>query len=141
MKLGAMLNEVTVSLFRRPSTRRYPAECVPAPQRLRGLVRWHGDKCTGCGLCGKDCPANAIEVVTLDKANKRFVMVYDVDRCAFCAQCVHSCRQGCLEMADDQWELAALSREPLCIFYGAEADVEHVLADRAAAGAGEAADG
>lgn len=115
MKLGAMWRDVSVSLFRRPATERYPFERRKAPQRLRGLLRWRLDKCTGCGLCAQDCPAGALEVTMLDKQAKRFTIAYHVDRCTFCAQCVHSCRHGCLSMSDDQWELAALNKEPFLI--------------------------
>ncbi len=128
MKIGVMLSDVAVSLFRRPFTERYPYKRSDTPERLRGHLYWDKESCTGCGLCVKDCPAYAIEMIVLDKANKRFVMRYHVDRCTFCAQCVKSCRQGCLSMSSDQWELAMLSREPFCIIYGDESDVEQILA-------------
>lgn len=128
MKIGTMLSDVSRSLFRRPVTEKYPFERQEAPERLRGRLFWDGERCTGCGLCAKDCPANAIEMIVLDRASKRFVLRYHIDRCTFCAQCVHSCRQGCLEMSNEVWELAALSKEPFDLYYGNEADVEHVLA-------------
>ena len=95
------------------------------------MLQWDPEKCTGCGLCAKDCPANAIEMVVIDKENKRFVQIYHADRCTFCAQCVQSCRQGCLEMSSDLWELAVLSRESFTFYYGDEVDVESVLASSA----------
>jgi len=118
MRLGAMWRDVSASLFRRPATERYPFERREAPERLRGLLQLKLEKCTGCGLCAQDCPANAIEVTMIDKQAKRFTVTYHVDRCTFCAQCVHSCRHGCLAMSDSQWELAALSKEPFVIHYG-----------------------
>jgi formate hydrogenlyase subunit 6/NADH:ubiquinone oxidoreductase subunit I len=131
MKIGTMLRDIAQSLFRRPATRRYPAERRAPPERLRGALRWNPERCTGCRMCTKDCPANAIELITLDKAGKRFVLRYHLDRCTFCAQCVQTCRFGCLEMANDQWELAALRKEPFTVYYGNDADVEAVLAGRA----------
>jgi NAD(P)H-quinone oxidoreductase subunit I len=85
MKLSAMLGDVLRSLFRRPATERYPFERHPTPPRLRGALHWNPDKCTGCCLCVKDCPANAIEIITIDKANKRFVLRYHADRCTYVA--------------------------------------------------------
>lgn len=123
-----MLGDVVGSLFRRPATERYPFERRPVPQRLRGQLRWDPERCTGCGLCARDCPADAIELITLDKKNKRFVLRYHLDRCTFCAQCVQSCNFDCLELSPDRWELAALSKEPFTIHYGDDADVEAVLA-------------
>lgn len=128
MKLGTMLKDVSSSLFQQPVTEKYPFERRAAPLRLRGQLQWQAEKCTGCGLCAMDCPANAIEMIVLDKKEKRFVLAYRVDACTFCAQCVHSCRQGCLTMSPMEWELAALGKEPFAIYYGADADVRVVLA-------------
>lgn len=140
MKIGAMLGDIARSLFRRPVTRIYPFERKPAPQRLRGRLHWNPEKCTGCGLCTKDCPSNAIELITLDKANKRFVLRYHVDRCTFCAQCVQNCRFACLSMSSAEWELASLSKKPFTVYYGREADLESLaVARRARSSAGEPA--
>jgi len=128
-----MLSDVARSLFRRPATQRYPFERRVAPARLRGMLMWDAGKCTGCALCNKDCPAHAIELITLDKKNKRFVMRYHVDRCTFCAQCVENCRFGCLSMSSTTWELAALSKAPFTICYGREADVEAACGKRKSA--------
>jgi formate hydrogenlyase subunit 6/NADH:ubiquinone oxidoreductase subunit I len=76
----------------------------------------------------KDCPANAIELITIDKKAKQFVMRYHADRCTYCAQCVQNCRLECLGMAHDQWESAALKRQDFVVNYGSEADVAHILA-------------
>jgi len=127
MKIGAMIGDVMQSLFRRPVTQKYPFQRRDAPARLRGKLVWNPSKCTGCALCNKDCPSGAIELITLDKKSKRFVMRYHVDRCTFCAQCVENCRFSCLEMSSQHWELAALSKEPFVVYYGNEADVQSLL--------------
>jgi formate hydrogenlyase subunit 6/NADH:ubiquinone oxidoreductase subunit I len=127
MKIGVMLGDVTSSLFRKPATERYPFERSEAPERLRGQLTWNAENCTGCGLCAMDCPAQAIEVIMIDKKAKRFVIRYHVDRCTFCAQCVYSCRQGCLEMSNDIWELASLNKEDFTIYSGDEQDIAMVL--------------
>ncbi len=125
MKLGAMLNDILTSAFKAPITERYPFERKAAPERLRGKLLWNRDTCTGCGLCAKDCPSGAIEVLVYDRKAKKFVFNYNVDKCLFCAQCVHSCRQGCLELVSDDWELAALDRGGYAEHWG---DEEHVNA-------------
>lgn len=140
MKIGAMLGDLARSLFQHPATRRYPFERLAAPTRLRGALRWNPERCSGCGMCVKDCPANAIELITLDKATKRFVLRYHVDRCTFCAQCERTCNFGCLTMSNDQWELAALDKQAFTVYHGADADVESVLARFAQPGAGAAAE-
>lgn len=132
MKIGVMLGDVTRSLFRKPVTERYPFERNEAPERLRGQLTWNRETCTGCGLCAMDCPANAIEIIAIDKKTKRIVMRYHQDRCTFCAQCVHSCRQGCLEMSSELWELAALNKDAFTINSGDELDIAMVLSGECA---------
>ncbi len=128
MKLGAMLGDVIRSLFKKPITEYYPYQRKAAPERLRGKLLWNRDTCTGCGLCVKDCPAGALEVIVIDKKAKKIVMNYDADQCIYCGQCTFSCRQGTLTMPSTDWELAALSREGFQNHYGDEADVQAVLA-------------
>jgi formate hydrogenlyase subunit 6/NADH:ubiquinone oxidoreductase subunit I len=123
-----MLGDVVHSLFKRPVTERYPFERRAAPERLRGKLFYNPEKCTGCGLCNKDCPSNAIELITLDKKAKRFVLRYHMDRCTYCAQCVQNCRFECMGMSPEQWELAALTKEPFTVYYGKDEDVQAVLA-------------
>jgi formate hydrogenlyase subunit 6/NADH:ubiquinone oxidoreductase subunit I len=127
MKLGTMLSDVFHSLFRRTATRQYPFERKQAPERLRGKLYWDAEKCTGCCLCSKDCPANAIEIIMVDKAAKRFIVRYHLDRCTFCAQCVLSCPQDALRLSRDEWELADTSKQSFTLYYGEDADVEHFL--------------
>jgi formate hydrogenlyase subunit 6/NADH:ubiquinone oxidoreductase subunit I len=129
-----MLGDLVRSLFVRPITRRYPRDRPAVPERLRSALRWNPARCTGCGMCVRDCPANAIELITLDKASKRFVLRYHLDRCTFCGQCVQTCNFGCLELANDRWELAALSKEPFTVHYGDDADIQAVLAGGARTG-------
>jgi formate hydrogenlyase subunit 6/NADH:ubiquinone oxidoreductase subunit I len=114
MKLGSMWKDVTKSLFERPATERYPFEKTAAPQRLRGMLDWDYATCTGCTLCQRDCPAEAIEIEVIDRKAKQFNFTYYADRCTFCAQCVHSCRAGSLEMLSDEWELAGFNLDSFC---------------------------
>ncbi|MBZ0281609.1 MAG: 4Fe-4S binding protein [Anaerolineae bacterium] len=127
MKIGSMVGDVFRSLFQRSATRQYPFDRKDAPDRLRGKLHWDPEKCTGCLLCVKDCPAQAIEIIMVDKANKRFAMRYHLDRCAFCSQCVVSCRAGALEMSKEEWELAAAHKGKFMIYSGDEADVKRLV--------------
>lgn len=135
MKIGSMLSDIVTSLFKKPVTEMYPFEKKPNPEGLRGKLVWDASKCTGCALCVKDCPANAIELITIDKASKRFVMKYHMDRCTFCNQCVVNCRFKCLALSNEEWELAPLSHEPLTVYYGRDEDVRFLLEKSAQPGA------
>lgn len=127
MRIGTMLRDVIDSFFRPPATEKYPFEKTAAPTRLRGKLIWNPEKCTGCGLCAKDCPSNAIEVITIDRATKKFIVRYHMDRCTYCAQCVQNCRFKCMEMSSQEWELAALQKEPFTVYYGNEANLQAFL--------------
>jgi formate hydrogenlyase subunit 6/NADH:ubiquinone oxidoreductase subunit I len=127
LRFASMFGDMFRSLFKRPVTEMYPFKKQSAPFRLRGELKYNPEKCTGCQLCVKDCPSNAIELITVDKANKRFVMRYHVDRCTFCAQCVENCRFECLSMSNEQWELASLNKEAFTVNYGREEDLLKLL--------------
>lgn len=122
-----MIGDVIRSLFKRPVTEMYPFERSLTPEHFRGKLHYDPIACTGCRLCVKDCPANAIELLVVDKANKRFVMRYHIDRCTFCDQCVISCRFKCISLSNNEWELAALTHKPFTVYYGKEEDVHELL--------------
>ena len=130
-----MLRDVVRAIFQRPTTRLYPFARREPPERLRGRLYWDPEKCTGCCLCTRECPADAIELITVDRTSKQFVLRYHEDRCAFCEQCVRNCRFGCLEMSSEDWELAALKKEAFTVHYGDEADVKAILDPRVRADA------
>ena len=128
MRFGTMLGDIWTSFFTKPVTQRYPFERLEAPEHFRGRLHWTPGKCTGCLLCIKDCPAKALELITIDRKAKQFVMRYPADRCTYCAQCVVNCRLECLGMSHDEWESAGLTRADFVVNYGNEADIETVLA-------------
>jgi len=110
MILGTLMKQ----LFRKPATNPFPVKYmpksvtavlkkvaagkaaihppVPAPQDLRGKITYDRDKCIGCQLCIRVCPANVIEFLPEDKKIRMYVA-----RCTFCAQCVDACPVNCLE--------------------------------------------
>ncbi len=137
MTIGSMFGDIFKSFFKKPITEQYPFVKLDAPENLRGKLVWDPEKCSGCQLCIKDCPSNAIELLVVDKVNKKFVMRYNIDRCTFCAQCVQSCRFGCIEMSDEMWELASIKKEPFEVYYGKDEDIQFLL-ENAAKGETEA---
>jgi formate hydrogenlyase subunit 6/NADH:ubiquinone oxidoreductase subunit I len=132
MRIGAMLGDISRSLFKHPFTEQYPFERKPTPDRLRGKMVWDPAKCTGCRVCLRDCPADAIQLEVVDKATKRFVLRFHTDRCTYCGQCVVNCNFDCLGLSHEQWELAALSKQPFVVSYGRDEDI-HLLAERESA--------
>lgn len=130
MRIGTMFMDVIRSLFTKSSTRLYPVERVAPPERYRGVLSYNPGVCTGCQLCVKDCPSDAIELVIIDRAAKRYVMKYRMDRCIYCGQCVVNCKPKGMGMSHDEWEHAALDQN-FMVYYGKEKDIAKYLEDNA----------
>lgn len=128
MSFGSMFKDILTAFFTPPVTEKYPLEKPVTAERFRGKLYFDPSKCTGCNLCSKDCPANALEIVILDRTAKRFVARYNMSRCIYCSQCVQSCRFKCLGMSNQDWELAALDKELFAVNYGKEDDIAALLA-------------
>jgi len=111
---GAMTAEVVPKLLQRPATERYPFVKPPVISGLRGRITFSADNCTGCKLCERDCPSNAI--VILEVSKKVYKAEVDLSRCIYCAQCVETCRRGSIELTQD-FELAVVDRSALRLVY------------------------
>ena len=106
---GKMFREVLNHLLKKPATIKYPAETVTMPDKFRAKLKFFADKCIGCKLCMKDCPANAIFI---EKVGDTLEAEVYLDRCIYCAQCVDSCPKKALE-ATPNYELAQIDRKKL----------------------------
>ena len=122
MKIASMLNDVFLSLWKRPFTERYPYKVRPAPARLRGKLLWDQGKCKGCMLCVRDCPARAIEIDVTDRAARKYVFHYHIDRCIYCAQCVASCKEDALSMSSVLYHLASTDKATFTEVYRSEGE-------------------
>lgn len=127
VKIGSLF-DAFASFFRKPITENYPIERPQVAARFRGKLVFDPAKCVGCNLCCKDCPSDALEIITIDKAAKRFIVRYHIDRCTYCGQCVQSCRFKCMGMSNDEWELAALNKEAFEVYYGRDEDLAAFMA-------------
>ncbi len=90
MKMGAKLLS---NLARRPETRNYPAIPREYPPASRGHLEYDPSDCILCNICGRRCPAGAIQA---DK-KARTVTIQRM-QCVQCGYCAESCPKSCLSL-------------------------------------------
>lgn len=110
-KISPMIEEVLAQLFKKPATGKYPfVKCVPA-EGFRGKQVYDISLCISCGLCSRDCPAKAIEMVEVDGKRRPMFML---DRCIFCYQCAESCPRNAIT-SSAFFELASTNKSDLVV--------------------------
>ena len=114
----AMVTQLLTQMFKKPFTNKFPAKYTPAsttkfledvkngkasiiapvevPSGFRGKIQYDKEKCTGCRLCTKVCPAEA--VVFQERTKK---IKYHLFRCTFCGECVKVCPVKALEFTNE----------------------------------------
>jgi len=92
-KIGKVLLS---SVFKKPSTRPYPAVEAKHTDATRGHVEIDQSRCILCGICSKKCPADAISVSKTDRT-----WIIQRMSCVQCGACVEACPKDCLIMKTD----------------------------------------
>ena len=114
----SMLPQVFAQMFKKPFTNKFPVKYTPhnttklleavgkgevqiippveTPKGFRGKIQYDKEKCTGCKLCIRVCPSEAIEF----KPDEKKIKIY-LARCTFCSQCNDVCPVQCLSMSNE----------------------------------------
>jgi NADH-quinone oxidoreductase subunit I len=96
-------------------TQKYPEnrKTLVMFERFKGEVTMpHNEKnehkCTGCGICGMNCPNGTIEIVsktvtTDDGKNRKAIdkHIYRLSQCTFCGLCVKTCPSDALAFSQE----------------------------------------
>jgi len=77
------------AILSKPDTVSYPFTPLELSENYRGKVLIQPENCIGCGLCVRDCPAMALELIRESRTN--FQLVHYPTRCTSCGQCQLSC--------------------------------------------------
>lgn len=99
--------------FKKRVTLLYPEIKPEIPENFRGRLEADYEKCTGCGLCTKLCPAPGALQLKETKDGKKLAIV-DVSRCIFCGNCAYNCPKQALNMTK-QYELATDIKKDLIL--------------------------
>jgi len=113
---GKIARLLMQSLFKKPATGNYPADCSGMPEGFRGKLKFNAQLCIGCKMCMRDCPSGAIEIRKIGE--KQFEAEVNLAKCIYCGQCVDSCLKKALEITAE-FELAKLDPAQLKVMLNA----------------------
>lgn len=71
-----------------------------------GLIPKANKHCTNCGLCAKNCPAQAIKITNLKMTNS--------NKCISCMRCVKECPQSARKVNNVMVSIATLAMKKAC---------------------------
>ncbi|MCB9736162.1 MAG: NADH-quinone oxidoreductase subunit I [Deltaproteobacteria bacterium] len=121
--LAVTTRQLVKNVFTRKdiTTRQYPEEKRPYPDRFRGRHRlmWDDDKnvrCVACMLCSTACPANCIHIVAGDRGDdkvEKYPVSFEIDLlvCIYCGFCEEACPCDAIRMDSGKHPLPSFSRD------------------------------
>jgi NAD(P)H-quinone oxidoreductase subunit I/formate hydrogenlyase subunit 6 len=109
--VSPMLKEVLSHIFKKPATSKYPFVKAEVPEGFRGKQVFDIGLCISCGLCSRDCPAKAIEMIDVDGKRRP---LFHLDLCIFCYQCAESCPRNAIK-SSLIFELASTDKSDLVV--------------------------
>jgi NADH-quinone oxidoreductase subunit I len=96
------------AFFSKPVTLVYPYRKVEIADRGQGLIRLRMTqidplvyKCTGCGICEKNCPQHCITVVKKEGEKQPETYMVNYGLCMFCRICIDMCPCNALQQTQE----------------------------------------
>jgi formate hydrogenlyase subunit 6/NADH:ubiquinone oxidoreductase subunit I len=109
LRVPQIFERTLSNFFNKPATSMYPFVKPQLPDNFRGQPLFDIRLCVGCGLCGKECPSRAIEMVEVDGKNRP---QFRLDKCIFCYQCADTCLKKAIKTSTF-YELASMNKSSL----------------------------
>jgi formate hydrogenlyase subunit 6/NADH:ubiquinone oxidoreductase subunit I len=106
-----MLKEAVSQFYTKPTTQQYPFVKPQLPESFRGQPLFDAGLCIGCGLCSRECPSKAIEMVDFEGKKRP---QHRLDKCIFCYLCAEICPKKAV-MHSTNFELATMDKSTLTI--------------------------
>jgi len=97
------------AFFSKPVTLVYPYRKLEIADRGQGLIRLRMTqlepatvyKCTGCGICEKNCPQHCITVVKKEGEKQPDTYMVNYGLCMFCRICIDVCPFNALQQTQE----------------------------------------
>ena len=110
-RISPMWKRTITQIFTKPATTKYPFAKRQLADDFRGQQVFDISLCVSCGLCSRDCPAKAIEMIEVDGKKRP---QFNLDKCIFCYQCAESCPRNAIK-SSVIYELATTDKSSLVI--------------------------
>jgi formate hydrogenlyase subunit 6/NADH:ubiquinone oxidoreductase subunit I len=111
IRVPSMMRRAFTNTFCKPATTKFPFIQRNLSSNFRGQPIFDVNLCIGCGICSKECPSQAIIMISVDgKKNPEF----QLDKCVFCYQCSDSCPKKAIKNSE-YYQLATTDKSSLTI--------------------------
>ena len=109
LRVSQLAKKAMSQVFTKPATEKYPSVKPHLADNFRGQPVFDFSQCVGCGLCSRDCPAKAIEMVVVDGKKRPQI---NLSQCVFCYQCAETCPKKAIKNSCN-FELATTDKATL----------------------------